>query len=66
MTIATLAQQATSGGGHGFVVRLAHDGILQATGLASKAAVIWAASRHARRHFAQPCHWRQAGVLRSA
>ena len=32
MTIATLPPQARSGGGHGFVVRLAHDGIEQATG----------------------------------
>ena len=32
MTVATLPRQSTSGGGHGFVVRLAHDGIQQATG----------------------------------
>ncbi len=32
MTIATLPTQARSGGGRGFVVRLAHDGIAQATG----------------------------------
>lgn len=32
MTVATLPQQMTSGGGRGFVVRLAHDGIRQATG----------------------------------
>jgi len=32
MTVATLPKQSTSGGGHGFVVRLARDGIHQATG----------------------------------
>jgi hypothetical protein len=32
MTIATLPTQARAGGGRGFVVRLAHDGIEQATG----------------------------------
>jgi len=32
MTVATLPRQSTSGGGHGFVVRLARDGIRQATG----------------------------------
>ena len=36
MSIATLPQQATSGGGHGFVVRLARDGVLQATGWQAK------------------------------
>jgi glycosyltransferase involved in cell wall biosynthesis len=35
MTVATLPQQLTSGGGRGFVVRLAHDGIRQATGWAA-------------------------------
>ena len=32
MTVATLPKQSTSGGGRGFVVRLANDGIRQATG----------------------------------
>ncbi|MGN6244275.1 MAG: glycosyltransferase family 2 protein [Motilibacteraceae bacterium] len=32
MTIAVLPAQATAGGGHGFVVRLARDGIRRATG----------------------------------
>ena len=32
MTIATLPQQASAGGGHGFVVRLAREGIRDATG----------------------------------
>jgi len=32
MAIATLPPQPTSGGGHGFVVRLARDGVEQATG----------------------------------
>ena len=32
MTIAVLPKQATAGGGHGFVVRLARDGIEEATG----------------------------------
>jgi glycosyltransferase involved in cell wall biosynthesis len=35
MTIAVLPAQATAGGGHGFVVRLARDGIRQATGWAA-------------------------------
>jgi len=34
MTIATLPTQATAGGGHGFVVRLARAGIQRATGFA--------------------------------
>ena len=33
MTIATLPPQSSAGGGHGFVVRLARDGVQQATGL---------------------------------
>ena len=36
MTIATLPPQATSGGGHGFVVRLARNGIERLTGWTAK------------------------------
>ena len=36
MTIATLPPQLTSGGGHGFVVRLARDGIRSAVGFESR------------------------------
>lgn len=36
MTIATLPPQATAGGGHGFVVRLARDGIVRLTGWKAK------------------------------
>jgi len=36
MTIATLPPQSTAGGGHGFVVRLARDGIKKLTGFTAK------------------------------
>ncbi len=36
MTIATLPPQSSAGGGHGFVVRLARDGIKRLTGWTAK------------------------------